>query len=101
MRNLICAAAIALAAGTAMAGEAVATNGRDYVRITEKPCADPVLSLIPVDAQEHFRAAVAFIGGKEFRACWALRPDGVVFLHFEDGDAGLIPGHQFRVAPGV
>ena len=77
----------------------IASNGADSVRIQDAPCAESILALIPPDAREQFRSAVANVGGKEYAACWAMLPDGTVFLQYADGDAGMIPVSAFRPAP--
>lgn len=101
MKRILFCAALLCAAGLASADELVARNGKDSVRITEQPCAEPVLGLIPPNVREHFRAAFASIEGKQYAACWALRPDGMVHLVYSDSDQGLVPASQFRPAPGV
>jgi hypothetical protein len=92
MRNLICAAAIALAAGTAMA-DFIAHDGRNHVRITMGACE------LEVPQKELMLAASAVIDGKDWKACWA--PISREWLHivYEDGDIGRLPFAAFKKLP--
>jgi hypothetical protein len=96
MKRILCAAAFALAAGSAVADSAIFRAGADSVEITEEPCHAAVVPLIPAEIVEHFRAANAVISGKLMQACWALRGDGHVHLYYEDADEGLVPVGMFQ-----
>lgn len=98
MKALILAAL--LAAGIAHA-DAVATSGKDSIRLMTTPCAHEILSLIPTEFHGQFNAAVALIEGKTYHACWTMRSDGMVIMQYADGDMGAIPAAQFRASPGV
>lgn len=99
--SLILAAAAALVAGSALAGELVARNGKDEVRLSDAPCAVPqVLPLIPPQAQGEFRAARATIDGQSYLACWRPYGEGV-HLIYEDGDQGMVPLRDLKPAPSV
>jgi hypothetical protein len=99
MKRVLIIAALAAssaAAGSAHAASMVATNGKDTVRLYQAPCAPNVLVHIPVDHQAVFQQASATVDGKEWGACWTLRPDGMVLVIYSDGDGGIISASQFR-----
>jgi hypothetical protein len=98
MRALILAALVAAAPAMAVP---VARNGSDVVRLLEAPCIESIARLIKPEVRERYRLARATVEGQEWSACWALRPDGLVVLIYEDGDGGLIPAAQFKDEPGV
>lgn len=81
----------ALAAGTAFAGDLVARQGGDSVRLAEAPCkVEKVLSQLEPKLQEKYREATATVQGRTFAACWRMTPAGA-HLMYEDGDQGLVP----------
>lgn len=88
-------------AGPAIAADMVARKGKDSVRLTDAPCPAAIGQLLPPPIRELFRAASASVDGKTYAACFAMRPDGYVVLQYEDGDAGLVPMHEFKREPGV
>lgn len=98
-RALVCAG-IALLAFSAAADDMVASNGRDSVRLTQKPCSPAILATIPPQFQKQAKAASAVVGGAIYTACWIPSGDHVI-LSYDDGDTGIIPVHQFRRSPGV
>lgn len=100
MKALLFVAAV-MAAGSAIADDAVARSGKSYVRITDAACPPEVLGLLPPEVGDRFHAAFAVIDGKSFRACWAMLSDGNVVLQYEDGDGGMVPAADFRPAAGA
>ncbi len=85
---LLCAA---LAAGPAMAGDLVATQGGDSVRLQEGPCtSQPVLKLLEPSLREEYKAASAVVEGHTFAGCWR-KAGNVAHLLYEDGDQGVVP----------
>lgn len=99
MRPLILS--IALLAGPALAGDMVARQDGDTVRLTEAPCPDEVLQYVAEGSRGYFRKALAIIDGRNFVACHYLRPDDRVLVVYEDGDQRLIPLAHFKPDPGV
>lgn len=96
MRALLLAAV--LAAGPAIAGDLVARQGNDSVRLTEAPCANElVLGRLEASQHEDFHAASAVFQGKQFLACWRAMGN-VAFLVYEDGDQGVIPLQELHPA---
>jgi hypothetical protein len=93
MRRYLIAAL--LAAGPSFAGDLVATEGKDSVRLTQEPCPVPVLKVLPEGVRGFFRKAVVLFEGKSWIACWAPRTDGTVHLVYSDGDSGLVPMDLF------
>lgn len=77
----------------------VSRQGADYIRLTEGEC--PASVPMPADQRSRFLGAVAVVDGKEYRACWALRQDGMVLVFYDDGDAGLIHSSQFKPEEGL
>jgi len=90
---LLCAA---LAAAPAMAGDLVARQGGDIIRLAEAECtSELVLNRIEPQLKAQFRAAVAVVGGQTYTACW--RPAGrAAHLIYEDGDQGLVPVSELK-----
>jgi hypothetical protein len=85
---ILCAA---LAAAPAIAGELVARQGSDTIRLADAACtSEPVLSRLQPQTRSQFRAATAFVQGRTFVACWRMTPNAA-HLVYEDGDQGLIP----------
>lgn len=95
MRLLVLCAALA-AAAPALADELVARNGEDMVRLADAPCAsEAVLSRLPPQHHQHFKAATAVVEGRTFAACWRAM-GGRAHLFYEDGDMGIIPMSDLR-----
>lgn len=100
MRNALFAAILALAASAASA-DYTASNGRDSVRLTDKPCAGEVAALLGEQAKA-LGAGVAYIGGTQYEVCWMPRRDApVVQLFFPDGDQGMVPFADFHKSPEI
>lgn len=97
----ILALILPLVALPALADDLVARNGKNYLRLQDLPCPARMAPLIPPEVLEMFRAAVAQLEGRQYPGCWAMRPDGTIFVRYEDGDAGLIPMSQFQAEPGI
>jgi hypothetical protein len=70
----------------------------DTVRLVHEPCKLTAHGLFPQGIPAGFEAASAVIDGKRFAGCWALLPNGIVLVLFEDGDVGEIPAAAFRAA---
>lgn len=87
---------LALLSGSAMADMEARNEGGDVLRLTQQPCAPAVLRVIPEGHRGPFRLALATVGGTVFRACWALRVDGLVLIVYDDADSGLVPMAMFR-----
>lgn len=97
MRSLLLIAA--LAAGPSFAGDLVARQDGDSVRLQQKACPENVLAILPAEIREHFKLALVVHEGKEYRACFAVRADGMVVVQYPDGDGGLIPIRMFEMEP--
>lgn len=96
MRSILLLCAAMAAAAPAIADNLVARNGEDMVRLVDAPCAnETVLSQLPPQHREHFKAAVATVSGKTFTACWRVM-GGRAHLLYEDGDMGVIPMADLR-----
>ncbi len=92
---LVCVAA-ALFAAPAFADELVASNGKDSVRLTDKPCtSEKVLNQLKPGFRTMMKDANAVVSGQQFRACWVIEGESAHLL-YEDGDQGLIPWADFR-----
>lgn len=80
----------------AFAESMVSRQGADYVRLTKKPCIEgSVLTHIPEEYRQHFRAGRGFIGGADYPLCWAMRRDGNIQLIYPDGETGVVPPQMF------
>jgi hypothetical protein len=80
----------ALVAASFAASAQVASNGKDWVRLSKEPC-----TRVNAPDKAERKAASAFVDGKPYFACW--RPlNGQIHLVYEDGDQGLIPLHDFQ-----
>jgi len=92
---LIAAAALA-ACTTVQSGELRASNGRDAVWITDKPCTSAaVLARVAPQWRERLREARARWNGDEYRACWIVNGSDAHLL-YEDGDQGIVPLADFK-----
>lgn len=92
---LVCAAA-ALLAAPALGQELIASNGKDSVRLTDRPCtSEKVLEQLKPGFRPMMRNASAVVQGKAFQACWVVEGDSAHLL-YEDGDQGLIPLADFK-----
>lgn len=98
LRSILIAAACA-AAGAALA-DSEARRGSDFVRITVRPCADEkVVAAITAAGEDpkDYRAARAEIGGAPFAGCWKpMFEREMIFLRYDDGDAGLLPFGELK-----
>jgi hypothetical protein len=84
--------------GVAKAGEMVARNGSDEVRVSDKPCANgAVVEHIRLAGGnvDTFREAAVRFGGKSYAACYRVA-GGFVHLVYEDGDQGIVPTGEFK-----
>jgi hypothetical protein len=85
---LLCAA---LAAAPAMAGDLVARQGGDTVRLADGPCtSERVLAMLEPQLHSQFKAATAVVQGNNFAACWR-KTGAAAHLLYEDGDQGIVP----------
>lgn len=77
-------------------------QGRDWIRITARPCSDEKVVAALTAAGEDpldYRAAAAEIGGQGFVACWKPVMDKrVVLLRYGDGDQGMVPFDELKAA---
>jgi hypothetical protein len=86
----------ALAATPAIAGDLVARQGGDSVRLAEGPCtSELVLGHLEPRLQVHYKAAIAVVKGQTFAACWR-KSGSVAHLLYEDGDQGLVPMAELK-----
>ncbi len=83
----------------AWAEELMSTNGVDTAWIADGPCDASVLKHIPQGDRGYYRAARAQADGKQWIACWVLRPDQVVLIVYTDGTLGLIHSNHFKAVP--
>jgi hypothetical protein len=85
----------------AHAGDLVARQGDDSVRLHDTACTSAaVLARLDADQVREFRAADARFQGQDFVACWRLMGN-VAFLVYEDGDQGVIPVQELKPALGA
>jgi hypothetical protein len=81
----------ALAAAPAMAGDLVARQGGDTIRLADGPCtSELVLGRLQARLHSQYKAASAVVQGQTFVACWRMAGHAV-HLMYEDGDQGLVP----------
>lgn len=100
-RILVGAGAAVLALSVLSADDMVASNGRDSVRLFDRPCSsETVLALVAPQFHSKLRDAVSTIAGQSFRACWTVQ-GYMAHLVYEDGDQGLVPLSEFKRMPGV
>ena len=94
MRQILLYAA--LAAAPAIAGDLVARQGSDTIRLADEPCTSQlVLGRLEAKLQTQYKAASAVVQGQNFIACW--RAAGrAVHLMYEDGDQGILPMEALR-----
>jgi hypothetical protein len=92
---LVCAAAAFIAAPV-FADEMVASNGKDSVRLSSKPCtSEKILSQLQPSFRPVMRDASAVVQGRPYAACWVIEGNAAHLL-YEDGDQGLIPLSDFK-----
>ena len=90
---LLCAA---LAAAPAIAGDLVARQGGDSVRLADAPCtSELVLGQLEPRLQVQYKAAYAIVKGQTFAACWR-KSGSVAHLLYEDGDQGIVPMAELK-----
>ena len=98
MRALI----LALLVFPAFAGERIARDGKDYVRIIDSPCVHAgTLAHIRPQWRAKFQKAEASISGQRWFACWIEHDSGAIYVIFEDGDEGMMAAHAFKDDPGT
>jgi len=94
MKTIVLCAALATA--PAMAGDLVARNGGDSVRLGDAPCtSELVLGLLEPRLQAKYKAASAVVKGQTFTACWR-KTGNVAHLLYEDGDQGIVPMAELK-----
>lgn len=75
-----------------------ASNGRDFILLTDEPCKLLVPGKLDEAKQKYFLSANVVFNGQDFKACFALtngEDEKQVYLVYEDGDEGLIPLRAF------
>lgn len=91
---LLCAA---FAATPAFAGDLVAYEGTDMIRLKPETCTNQtVLNRIDPEVRALFLTASATLQGQHYTACWSITPTAA-YLVYEDGDQGLIPLTKLQV----
>ena len=94
MKTIVLCAALATA--PAMAGDLVARNGGDSVRLGDAPCTSQlVLGLLEPRLQPKYKTASAVVKGQTFTACWR-KTGNVAHLLYEDGDEGIVPMAELK-----
>jgi hypothetical protein len=94
MRLIVLCAA--LAAAPVFAGDLVARQGGDTVRLGDRPCtSERVLALLAPGLHPEYKAATATVQGNTFTACWR-KAGGVAHLLYEDGDQGIVPMAELK-----
>ena len=98
--GLFCAA-LGLAASSAMAGDLVAYDGPDVIRLTDQACiSEALLRQLDPEVRPLFLTASAVVQGRRYTACWSITPTAA-YLVYEDGDQGLVPLHRLQVPVDV
>lgn len=79
----------------------VANNGKDSVRLSDKPCAhQSVLTQVPAEYHSVMRHGSSVIGGVPYELCWIPTPQGAGLI-FSDGDRGMVPYDHLKPASDV
>jgi len=101
MRALILV--LLLVAFPAAAGEFVARQGDNEVRVFDAPCVHAgTIGYIPQAARASFKKATGRIDRQMFYGCWRSVGDGnLVHIVWEDGDQDVLPVSQFKPDPGT
>jgi hypothetical protein len=95
MKNIV-ATLLMLSALPAFAGNPIAKQGDDSVRLTQEPCShEEILPKLNPELAGYYFTAQAKFGGQDFTACWTLQ-GGQVLLQYADGDQGIIPVGEFK-----
>jgi len=103
MLRSIVAAVVLLASLSVNAAEYFASDGMNFVRLTDKPCEDAaVMAKIPPGLQHlKWGAGSAIWEGKPYPLCYTIRPPYAV-LQYADGDGGAVPLRDLKEAqPGI
>jgi len=89
---------ILLFAVSAYAASMVAKDaGGNMVWLYEGPCeVQVILDKINPELRPQFQRGDFLYRGKHLQACWAIGPDGLVYVIDDDGDITKIPLHVFR-----
>jgi hypothetical protein len=67
-------------------------DGKAVVHLLRGKCEAPeVLVHVPPQFHSQLQRAESNFEGKDFKACWLARPDGIVIVVYEDGGVGQIP----------
>lgn len=87
---------LAVAAAPALAGNLVAQQGGDSVRLADEPCtSEIVLGRLDPRLHSQYKAASAVVQGRTFAGCWR-KTGAVAHLLYEDGDQGIVPMADLR-----
>lgn len=85
-----------LCAAPAFAGDYIARQGNDSVRLTDKPCpAEVVAKIMEQYRGEFLRLANVMWQGKPYVACW-MPFQGAALVLYDDQDIGIIPFDHFE-----
>jgi hypothetical protein len=80
-----------VAAAPALAGERVARQGDDEVRVFDSPCVSAeTIARMPEGSREGWNKVQGRFGGQRYFGCWRPAGDSVYIL-WEDGDEGVVP----------
>ena len=74
----------------------------NVVWLTEEPCDVPgALAVLADDLKPLFKRGRLYYKGKDYKTCWALNPQGVVWVIDEGGEVIRIPVQLFRQDHGA
>jgi hypothetical protein len=83
----------------ALAGQRVASEGDDEVRIFDTPCVSmETIARIPEANREGWGKVQGRVQGQRFFGCWRALGEAIYIL-WEDGDQGIMPLQEFHPAP--
>lgn len=89
---LVCLALVAQHA--AAVPFATATNGEDWIQLTNEPCQLSLPHKMPKEMRASLLRAESYVGQEHFEACWDFNNDSIR-VFYEDGDMGMIPKDDF------
>lgn len=96
MRKFALFILLLLLAAPAFPGDRIGRQGEDEVKLFESPCVSVETYMrIPEGERRSYSKAVGLFQGQKFFGCWKPMGEGVYIL-WEDGDQGIIPGHELQ-----
>lgn len=86
----------ALFLNSAWASNLVATGPNSRIELSQKPCADEILVMIPMHLRDDFRGGIGTLNKEKQAVCWTEYDKDHYLVIFSDGSGAGFPKRMFK-----